>query len=420
MNHKKITRSLALATCTLLGSGLASEANAIESGSWNIDLDALLYSEVDRVTVFEPVIKIRKEIGDDHFFSVQLAYDTMAGASANGATATNRTQTFTTASGENYNVDANETPTRDFNDQRTALNLEWEKPLARTFKMILGSHISSEDDYTSAGAAATFSLDVNSKLTTITAGGAVTYDVIDPSGGTPTGLALYNSEIEDEDENRNSKNITDVMLGITQVLTRKTLTQLNYTHSQVEGYQTDPYKIFSIVDSTTGETLLVDGYRNEKRPESRSINIIYWKLVHQLTDDVVHFSYRHFSDDWGVTSHTANLKYRFEFSPGTYLQPYYRYYKQSAAEFYRHSITDSEPLPDFVSADYRLGEMTSNTVGIKFGTQISRFGEVGVRVGYIRQEGESSPDDAIGIQKQQDLFPTVEAYTFLLSLKLVF
>lgn len=417
MKYKKISKALTLATCTLLSSGLISEANAIESGSWNIDFNTLLYSEVERVTVFEPVIKIRKEIGDDHFFSAQLAYDTMSGASANGATATNRSQTFTTASGENYNVDANETPTRDFNDIRTALNLEWEKPLTRLFKMVLGSHISNEDDYTSAGAAATFSLDLNNKLTTITAGGAYTYDIIEPNGGSPEGLKIYNTG---DTETKETKNITDVMLGITQVLSRKTLTQLNYTHSEVEGYQTDPYKIVSIVNGTTGETLLTDGYRYEKRPESRSINIIYWKLVHQFTDDVVHFSYRHFSDDWDITSHTVDLKYRYEINSKTFLQPYYRYYKQSAAEFYRHSMVDGDPLPDYVSADYRLGEMTTNTVGIKLGTLIGRFGEFGARVGYMRQEGESSPNDAIGIQKQQDLFPTVEAYILHLSLKLVF
>jgi len=412
--HKKISKTLALATCTLLGSGLVNNANAIESSNWEIDVDALLYSEVERVTVFEPVIKIRKEIGDDHFFSAQLAYDSMSGASANGATATDSVQTFTTPSGENYNVAANETPTRDFDDTRTALNLEWEKPLARLVKMVLGTHLSVEGDYASTGAAATFSLDMNNRLTTLALGGAYTYDIIDPDGGVPESLALVDTEIEDE--GKENKNITDVMFGVTQVLGRKTLTQLNYTHSQVEGYQTDPYKIVSVVDGTTGATV---DYRNEKRPESRSINILYWKLVHQFTDDVVHFSYRHFSDDWDITSHTAELKYRFEINSKTFVQPFYRYYKQSAAEFYNHSLVDGT-LPEYASADYRLGEMTTNTMGIKFGRQIGRFGEFSARVGYMKQEGDSSPDDAVGIQQQQDLFPTVEAYILHLSLKLRF
>jgi len=416
MIDRKISRSLALATCALLG----AKANAAGSGGLEISADALLYSEVDRVTVFEPVIKIRKEIGDDEFVSGQLAYDSMSGASANGASATNKPQTFTTPSGEGYVVEANKTPTREFKDTRTAVNLEWEKPLARLFKMVLGGHVSSEEDYFSTGLAATFSLDLNNRLTTLTAGGAYTADTLNPKGGAPVGLELLSAGSgsgEDEGEGTESKNITDVMLGVTQVLTRKTLTQLNFTHSQVEGYQTDPYKIVSVVDGTTGDTL---DYRYEKRPTSRSINIVYWKLVHQFNEDVLNFSYRYFTDDWQVKSHTADIKYRYELNGKSYLQPYYRYYKQSAAEFYRHSITDSEPVPDFVSADYRLGEMTSNTIGLKFGTKWGRDGEIAARIGYIRQEGNSSPSDAVGIQKNQDLFPTVEAYIFHISLKKTF
>ena len=82
---------------------------------------------------------------------------------------------------------------------------------------------------------------------------------------------------------------------------------------------------------------------------------------------------------------------------------------QSAADFYRHSLVDSETLPNYLSSDQRLGEMSSYTIGLKYGFPVFTDGRLSLRIAYMQQSGDSSPSDATGSQKQVDLFPTLEA-----------
>ena len=76
--------------------------------------------------------------------------------------------------------------------------------------------------------------------------------------------------------------------------------------------------------------------------------------------DVIDGSYRFMTDDWGVTSHTIDLKYHWQLDHA-YLEPHLRYYLQSEADFYHRyalstdydSATQTLKLSD-ASADYRL------------------------------------------------------------------
>ena len=46
---------------------------------------------------------------------------------------------------------------------------------------------------------------------------------------------------------------SDSSLGLTQVVTRNWLMALNYSYDFQKGYQTDPYRVISVVDPNTGE-----------------------------------------------------------------------------------------------------------------------------------------------------------------------
>ena len=71
-----------------------------------------------------------------------------------------------------------------------------------------------------------------------------------------------------------SKTLTDVLLGVTQVINKRTIMQFNYSLSSSSGYLTDPYKLLSVIDATTGKTAVdVSGapiYVYEQRPDSRT------------------------------------------------------------------------------------------------------------------------------------------------------
>ncbi len=416
---KSIRAALAAATCTVLSQPLQASQNSDE---WDVKSGLLYYSEADRVTVIAPTVSAGTTTESGDIFTLRAIYDSLTGASPNGATPTNTTQTFTSPSGESsYTTQAGDTPLRDLTDTRVVLGIDWESELSRLMRHTLTANISSERDYLSLGVSDTLQRDFHNRQTTVSAGIGLTMDTISPEGGTPVGLQLLTASSEAGGDEQKSS--LDLLLGITRILNRHTLTQVNFSHTYSTGYLTDPYKILSMIDPTTGETVQnISGeflYRHEKRPDTRTSDSLYWKLQHQLTQDVVYLSYRYFQDDWGIRSHTMDLKYRYELQSGNYLQPHYRYYQQTAADFYHHSLVDDGALPDYASADLRLGDMTGNTVGLKFGIPLSD-GEFNIRFEKMVQTGESHPADAIGVQRNYDLYPTLDATIVQIGYRTVF
>jgi hypothetical protein len=147
--------------------------------------------------------------------------------------------------------------------------------------------------------------------------------------------------------------------------------------------------------------------------------VLFFKAVHHLEDDVFNFSYRYYQDDWEVTSHTFDLRYRYEMDRG-YLQPHIRYYQQDAAEFYTHNLrlgtdvdaTSGVTSTAFASNDYRLAESETLTLGLKYGLPLGKNSEFSIRGESITQtvddglvpNGEETPDlDAILLQVNYSL-----------------
>jgi hypothetical protein len=413
-NAKRIRESLALATCSLLATSPQSSMAEEYEAPWEIDSSLLIYSERDRVSAFKPVLSLRKEIGDDEFLGFRLVADALTGASPNGAVPTDTAQTFTSPSGENgYTTPANEIPLDDsFEDFRLAFSTDWEKPLTDSLKGVFGFNFSTETDYTSIGLSSTFSKDLNQKQTTLAIGISANFDKVNPQGGKPEGLETMpplggggGGEDDDDDDDDDdgdddgffgslfkgeSKNVSELLIGITQIINRFTLTQVNYSIGKSEGYLNDPYKILSVLaNDGSGDLRVIDPY-------------VYEKLIN--------VSYRYFWDDWDISSHTTDLRYRWEIGGGHYLQPHVRYYQQNAASFYRQTLIDGEELTlEYASADYRLGNFTTQTLGLKYGIFFDNGAEISLRVETMQQRGETESSDAIGKLQNVNLYPDMDA-----------
>ena len=345
----------------------------------------MFYLERDRITVNENVASAKAEIGDEEFVSVRIVTDTMTGASPNGAVASSDTQSFTAPSGGTFGIPAGKVPLADFSDIRAGINAEWERPRTDSTTVNYGASVSVEKDYTSTGLSAIYRHDINQHLTTITAGMALDFDTIEPIGGVPVGLRDTTSTERGSNE---QKATLKLLAGVTQVINRRTITQLNYTLMPSHGYQTDPYKLVSIVDGSVDAAGNpgVDGYINELRPDDRLMQSLYVKTMHQLRVNVATFSYRYYWDDWDVTSHTLDFRYRYELHDNYFLQPHIRLYSQSAADFYRPSMLQATPVPQYISADYRLGNLDSATAGLTFGGKLHNEVDFSMRAEYLRQE----------------------------------
>lgn len=415
----RIRNSLTVATCSLLSLDSAHAGYFDYASLWNIDTAVLLYAEQNRVDVVEPVLQIKKEIGEGEFVTVKFVYDAMSGATPNGAAPSSTPQTFTSPSGESrYTIAAHELPLVSFTDARAAVSADWELPMSRTLRGQYNANFSRETDYSSMGASASLLWDINSKLTTLTTGLAASLDQVKPTGGMPAELSplvmvappinrVNAREVEDGggsgDGGGKSKKTYDVLFGVTHVLTRRALMQLNYSYGKSSGYLTDPYKIVSVV-STTGVT---QNYLHEKRPGTRTRNALYWKTVYHLPEDVVHVSYRYYWDDWDIKSSTVDLTYRLQLGAHVYLEPHYRYYTQTAANFFMHAIVLGN-VPADASADLRLAALQSNTIGLRFAHQLDTDSSWGLGLDSMRQTGNAHPANAIGAQKNEALFSVLK------------
>jgi hypothetical protein len=423
-----VRAGLAAATCLLLGAVPGS------SRAGDVEGATLVYTEPNRVTAVETAVEGTKELKSGGSLLLKFVYDALTGASANGATPSDQVQTFTGPSGNNsYAVAPGKTPLDPtFRDERFAGSGTWTHPLGRMNQTSLGLNVSSERDYLSLGINGGFTRDFDQRNTTLSLGFSLARDTVKPMGGSPTAFTPVlgtNGEgedheeddflKEDDDEGEGSgpggpdqtKNVADFLIGVTQVLDRATIARINYTIGRSSGYLTDPYKLLSVLqapgDAAPGEPL---EYLYEKRPDKRTKQSLFGELRHMLGHDVATGSYRYFWDSWGVRSSTFDLHYSHRFGNHTELEPHFRYYHQHQADFYRRYLVTGRQLPDFASADYRLGTFNAATYGLQavhaFESGLSiRFG-----IEYYLQQGDSSPPEAYGSLVGKDLFPDVSAW----------
>lgn len=390
----------------LLAVPLAYAEGVSAAQPWRVDVGAMRYSEKDRIKVSELNFRARRQLGEEDSVSLRADYDSVSGASPTGAV---KIQTTSSASGG--------APLASFEATRTAVGADWETSVTPDTRLTLAADQSSQATYSSTGFGGSVASDFNQRNTTLVFGASYSSDTIKPANGIHTELKATNvSTIRAASE---EKKQTDLQLGITQVLSREALLQFNYVHGQASGYMTNPYKIVSVVDPVTGET----GFnvaRYEKRPDTRGSNAFYAQLNYAFNSGILYSSYRYFQDDWGIKASTVEFKYRQPITERLYVQPNIRYYTQSAADFYRSMLYSSEITPAYASADYRLATMHTNSIGLKLGYKPLSGGEFTARVESIRQDGEQQPDDAVGVQKQAGVFPTLEAMLLHLGYTLPF
>lgn len=430
---KKISPALAAATCSLLSGGHAVAQE--NDGAWKFDIAALFYAESDsRVSAIEPVFNATKTYNDGEVLNYKVVFDTLTGASPNGATPSDSPQTFTRPSGNgSYTANAGETPLDDtFRDTRGAVSANWSAPINRDWEYAVGAYGSKEYDYLSLGMNGGLKRYLNQKNTTLNFGLSFSADMIEPEGGNPIALAKMaipeepgfqtNFDASREDTSDN-KTIIDALLGVTQVINAKTIMQFNYGMSLSDGYLNDPFKILSVIETTAGTNYggnLQDGngnniYLYEARPDSRMKHSFYWQTKYALDNgDVIDGSYRFMIDDWGINSHTFDFRYRWQLGD-SYLEPHLRYYLQSEADFYKRYLTEDEynngtPIIQEASADERLSDMDAITVGLKYGYKVSKDQELTMRAEYYMQS--HSGDNGFGKLASQDLYPDSNAIIF--------
>ncbi len=405
--NRPVSQALAVATCTLL-SNVAQNVAAHDVDGKDLDYTTsfLDYVEQDRVKVREIDQTISWQMNDDINISGTFIFDSITGSTPTGALSTNSaaSDTSTTASGTSSgtgfgggtsNTATFIDPLTPIVDRRVAVSGQILHEITRTSSYSAGALFSSEDDYSSVGLNGSYIMELNNKLTTLEFGTAGSYDIVSPIGGSPAPdrLTNVNDTFDLED---GEKTTIDLLISATQILNHRTVAKASLTTGVTSGYLSDPYKVVTLRNSTSG---LADAYFHERRPDSRNRSSVNLDISHQPFDeDVVSIGYRYFWDDWDITSHTLDIRYRRQINHKSYYMPEFRFYSQSAAFFYVPYLNadDQNPdavgtpsglnAPEYASADSRLDKMTAYTLGIKYGIE-GPLGHFRVRYAFYGQRG---------------------------------
>ncbi len=363
-NQKKSKNNLALAAASLL---TATTLPSVSVADWSQEAAVLYYGESDQRVQdgsfkYNGVRTTEGEKGDNKL-TLNLGIDTLTGASPSGITPSNEIQIFTSPSGNStITHSAGKLPLDDsFKDTRLSASANWEQPLVNEgTRGNIGASFSKEYDYLHLGLSGGLSKELANKNTQFSVGLAFSADTLKPVGNAPIPFANENAT---KGSSTKSKKTLDAMLGVTQILSKNTILQLNYGMSAVNGYLNDPYKWVSRVNNTG--KIIENLY--ESRPDSRTGHNLFGAIKQTLSDsNVLSTSARLHTDDWGIDSYTLDAKYRVGLGSRKSIEPHIRYYHQSAADFYRPQLDASATLPQYASADYRLAEFNAYTLGATY------------------------------------------------------
>ncbi|MDE2351955.1 MAG: DUF3570 domain-containing protein [Alphaproteobacteria bacterium] len=421
-----------------------------------LDAAYLSYQEANgRVSASEPTASLAIHGQGGQVLTLGLTADTVSGATPNGAVPSDLAQNFvtplkasgssvtvTTASGGStvitlpptpgqlaaaalgrmYTVPGNNLPMdRAFYDERKAGTIGWAQPLFGIDQVGASFSYSTERDYSSLTFSGRLAQDFNDHNSTLNLSVNFEDDTSTPYGGVPTPMTAMSGQWKSTSSKGRTQ--TDVVLGLTEVMSRRWLAQLNVSYGISSGYQNDPYRIVSVVDPVTGEPLMqTDTAGNtqvyalyENRPGSRTRESVYLDNKFDFDPVIPELSLRYYHDSWGISSQTAELTTKIKLFGSFYLTPNVRWYHQSAASFFHYYLLSDQAVPTYASSDSRLGRFTSLTYGAQLGFNLTDHSEIYVRGEYARQQGDGHPAYAVGQLRNQDLFAGIKATWFMVG-----
>ena len=190
-------------------------------------------------------------------------------------------------------------------------------------------------------------------------------------------------------DTKKKKNVFDLALGVTQVISQTDIAQITYHHSRGNGYFSDQYKLY------------------DSRPDSRDSDSLLMRWNHHFvaSADSLRTSYRYYQDSNDIKSHTLDLEYVFTIGDKWQVTPLLRYYTQSAANFYYGPVAN-DPWADadtvgapisviypiyveggFASMDQRLSSFGALTYGVKISTEFADSWKADVKFERYEQKG---------------------------------
>lgn len=311
----------------------------------------------NRMTIETHSVYFEQKLTDRFDVKGELTYDGISGSTPKGTVLPSGKITMT-----------------QLDDIRRAVSLQVDGKFG-SHTVTPGFAYSGESDYTSYGVSLNDAVEFNEKNTTLTYGISENFD------------SVRNTDYTTQKYIWSDKYATTAIIGISQLLSAKTVFNAAFTFGNDSGYLSDPYRLAGFVPTGFPFSIGVP----ERRPSHRNKEVLYTSMIHAFDslNASLEGSYRFYHDSYGIYANTLGLSWHQWLGKHLLVDPFFRFYEQNAADFY--AVTFSGPFtlnpngpPGLHSSDYRLSELYTLDSGLQITGIINEH--VHLIAGYHRYE----------------------------------
>jgi len=289
------------------------------------------------VTIDGPSLLVRKKFAEKYSVSANYYVDMVSSASID---------VMTTAS--------------PYKEERTQGSFAFDMLQGKT-QYSVGYTLSDENDYTANTASFELSQDMFGDLTTLSFGFSQGWDEVRKRG---------DATFEETVDRRNYR------LGLSQIVTPRIMAGFNYEVITDEGFLNNPYRSVRYLDDSSARGY---SYQAEVYPGTRTSNSVALNARYYLEyRAAVHGEYRFYTDTWGIDANTLQLGYTHPWRAQWIFEAGYRWYDQSAANFYS-DLFPRVNAQNFLGRDKELSTFTSHMFSLGATYELPAFGWERVR-----------------------------------------
>lgn len=341
-----------------------------------VSVQYLQYDEtLNRTSVSAPSIIVNKDFGTDYTLNASIVLDSVSGASetyydgASGASAFSR--------GVGVNSDDVEYGNVEYSDRRTAAGLTFTTRFSNRDELLVGANYSAESDFYSKELSAEYMHWLDSlKNSSLSLG--VSYQLNEILVKCKGNSACDGSSGASE---KMTADVLNLQASYFQNIDAQSYAKVSLFYIADNGYLSNPYLnvVRNYVEGGSADVLA------EVRPDTRSAYGAMLKYANALSDDFsMHLSYRYYSDDWEIDSHTLDSDLYYELGNDWIFKLGLRYYMQSEASFH-NSEKDFFTDEVYASSDQRLSDFNAITYKSSVDYHISKDLSVNFGASYYDQ-----------------------------------
>jgi len=150
-------------------------------------------------------------------------------------------------------------------------------------------------------------------------------------------------------------------IDLTQIVTPSMVLSLNYEGISDEGFLNNPYRQVRFLDPSASRGF---SFEAERYPGTRTSSAVALRAMYYLPyRAALKVEGRYYTDSWDIDAFNGEIAYTHPLEEGVTLDLRYRFYNQTAADFYSDLFQQSNQQ-NFLARDKELSTFTTHTAGV--------------------------------------------------------